>query len=87
MDQAAIASNLESFIREKFKVSANDPDFDMDIHLFDYGYIDSFGAVDLTTFVESTFGVEISNSDLVVYPMNTIHEIAGFVVKRRGGEI
>ena len=59
----------------------------MDVHLFDYGYIDSFGAVELTSFVENKFSIKISNSDLVIHPLNTINEIAEFVFKRRGGEI
>jgi D-alanine--poly(phosphoribitol) ligase subunit 2 len=77
-----IASRLRAFIRERFKVPENDPDFTDDTHLFDYGYVDSFGAVDLTTFVETAFSTKISESDLIAYPLNTIREIATFVANR-----
>ena len=77
-----IASQLRSFIRERFKVPENDPEFTDDTHLFDYGYVDSFGAVDLTTFVETKFGTKISESDLIAYPLNTINEISAFVANR-----
>jgi methoxymalonate biosynthesis acyl carrier protein len=82
-----ISGRLRAFIVERFEISAVDPDFTDDIHLFDFGYVDSFGAVDLTRFVESTFGVEVSTSDMVAYPLNTIREIANFVARRQQGEI
>ena len=87
MDTAAIMIELQEYIRRQFKVTENDPDFTYDVHLFDYGYIDSFGAVDLIAFVEKTFQVKIKESDLIAYPLNTIREIASFVTKRQKGEI
>jgi acyl carrier protein len=82
-----IATELRAFIRQKFKIPDNDPDFSDDVHLFDYGYIDSFGAVELTTFVDSAFSTKITDSDLVAFPLNTIREIATFVSKRKNGTI
>lgn len=82
-----IMNALRSFIRERFQVPENDADFTEDVHLFDYGYIDSFGAVDLTSFVQEQFGIQIKDSDLIAYPMNTMREIATFVVKRKAGEL
>jgi D-alanine--poly(phosphoribitol) ligase subunit 2 len=85
METSVIASTIEDFIRGKFNVDPADSEFDANVHLFDYGYVDSFGAVELTVFVESSFEITISNSDLVLYPMNTINEIADFVAKRQNG--
>jgi acyl carrier protein len=82
-----IATELRAFIRQKFKIPDNDPDFSDDVHLFDYGYIDSFGAVELTTFVDSAFSTKITDSDLVAFPLNTIREIATFVSKRKNGTL
>jgi D-alanine--poly(phosphoribitol) ligase subunit 2 len=84
---AEIASGIRTYICDRFNVPVEDPDFTNDVHLFDYGYVDSFGAVDLTLFVETQFTVKVSESDMVVYPLNTINEIAEFVMKRRSGEI
>lgn len=81
-----IQSRLRSYIRERYNVPQDDPDFTDDVHLFDYGYIDSFGATDLIRFVESEFGVIVGHSDLVAYPFNTIHEISDFLAARVPGE-
>jgi len=86
-ESAQIESVLRDFIREKFKVPPDDPDFTDEVHLFDYGYVDSFGAVELTNFIEKSFSIKVSETDLVAYPLNTIREIATFIVRRKKGEI
>ena len=52
MELTQIVDQLRSFIQERFEVPETDPDFSNDVHLFDYGYVDSFGAVELNSFVE-----------------------------------
>jgi methoxymalonate biosynthesis acyl carrier protein len=76
---------LREFIRERYNVSAGDADFNDDVHLFDFGYVDSFGAVELFKFVETAFGISISQSELISYPLNTIREISEFIEMRKGG--
>jgi D-alanine--poly(phosphoribitol) ligase subunit 2 len=87
MQRDDIQTELRSFIRTRFKVPESDADFTDDVHLFDYGYIDSFGAVELNAFVDSKFGVKATQSDLIAFPLNTINEITDFIVKRSKGEI
>lgn len=83
---ASALSDIEAFIRTRFDVAADDPDFGNDVHLFDYGYLDSFGAQALIEYCESTFGITIANDDLVKYPLNTVNEIARFVIDRQTGK-
>jgi D-alanine--poly(phosphoribitol) ligase subunit 2 len=87
MELTQIVHQLRGFIQERFEVSETDPDFSNDIHLFDYGYVDSFGAVELNSFVERTFAIKVTPSDLIAFPLNTIQEIAAFIARRRTGEI
>lgn len=87
MDLNLIIAQLRQFVRQQFNVTESDPDFDDNVHLFDYGYVDSFGAVTLTSYVEQAFGVRIADHDLIAHPLNSIREIATFVVRRRAGEI
>lgn len=87
MEIEAIKSELRNYIRENYRVSQDDPDFTDNVHLYDYGYVDSFGSVQLKAFVESRFAVHFSEADLTAVPMNTVEQIAGFVAKRTKGEI
>jgi methoxymalonate biosynthesis acyl carrier protein len=87
MENDPIATQIRQFVRQEFKVPETDPDFNDDVHLFDFGYVDSFGAVTLTTFVESQFSIKISQGDMIAYPLNTINEIASFAAKRQKGAL
>jgi acyl carrier protein len=87
MEIEEITKTLRSYIVEHYAIPAGDPDFTDDVHLFDYGYVDSFGAVDLVSFVQDTFGIKDSQGDMIAYPMNTINEIATFASLRQKGEV
>ena len=77
-----IMDELRSFIRVEFKVSDSDAEFTDDVHLFDYGYVDSFGAAKLIAFIDKRFGVKITDRDLIVHPLNTIREISTLTLQR-----
>ena len=87
MELEEITKTLRDYIVERYAVPAGDADFTDDVHLFDYGYVDSFGAVDLVSFVQQAFGVKVSQGDMIAYAMNTINEIATFVTLRQQGEL
>jgi methoxymalonate biosynthesis acyl carrier protein len=87
MEIEQIKTTLRDYIVAHYAVPVNDSEFTDDVHLFDYGYIDSFGAVDLVSFVQSSFGITVSQADLVAYPLNTINEIATFASLRQQGEL
>lgn len=82
-----IATALRGLIRERFGVPENDPDFNDDVDLFNYGYIDSFGAVELTGLIEKRFSIKFTNSDWVTFPLSTIKQISDFISKRQKGEL
>ena len=77
-----IGSELRTFVRQQFSIPGDDPDFTDDVDLFNYGYIDSIGAVELTGFVERQFGVVFADADWINFPLSSIREISMFVAKR-----
>lgn len=70
---------LFDYITETFEIDADDPDFGMDVDLFETGFLDSLGSFSIINFIEETWGVEITQKDLTLYPMNSIQEIAQVV--------
>ncbi len=87
MEVEKITNALRAYIVERYVIPEDDADFTDDVHLFDYGYVDSFGAVDLVGFVQEAFGIKVSQADTIAYPMNTINEIAMFTSLRQKGEL
>jgi methoxymalonate biosynthesis acyl carrier protein len=82
MSNEEYLQQLEQHIRERYEIEADDDDFDVDVHLFDYGYIDSIGATALIAHIEKTYGIQVTNQDLMLYSMNTVREIADFIDKK-----
>lgn len=73
-----ISEKINKFIRNRFEIG-DDPDFTNDVHLFNEGFVDSFGAVEIIHFVEETFSIEITQKDITLFPMNTVNEITAVV--------
>jgi acyl carrier protein len=73
------ADAIEAFIRHHFRVLSSDPLFSRDAHLFERGYVDSAGVVELLMFVESTYGVSLDDEQLFSDRFTTINGIAELV--------
>jgi D-alanine--poly(phosphoribitol) ligase subunit 2 len=73
-----IKENLYNHIMEKYGLDG-DPDYTMDVNLFDYGFLDSMGATEVIMWLEETYSIEICQQDIILYPMDTIEEIADVV--------
>lgn len=82
MQVSEVMQELNRFIRTTFRVADDDPEFQDDVHIFDYGYVDSFGAVRIIEFIAERFGVQITDQDLVTHPLNTVREIGTLVHSR-----
>ncbi|MBI4638154.1 MAG: acyl carrier protein [Candidatus Rokubacteria bacterium] len=79
MSRAEIARSIERFIRRAFRIVPDDPDFSWDSHLFESGYVDSAGVVELIAFVESTFGVKLEDEHIFSERFTTINGISSVV--------
>ncbi len=85
MDSQDALEYLMQMIREDQKIPGDDPDFSPDVDLFDYGYIDSFGIVNLIASVKQSYGVDMSMVDFYEPDYRTVRGIARFVDGRKGG--
>lgn len=77
-----VKDTLRGYIIEYAQIEPDEPDFSDDVDLFDYGFVDSLGATEIVLFLEETFGVEITQADITLYPMNSINEIAEVVERK-----
>lgn len=80
-----IENRIEEYIRTQFSVSPSDPGFGPEADLFEEGYVDSVGVVELLEFVGQEFAVEIPEEDLLSDDFSTLGGIAR-IVRRSLGE-
>lgn len=79
-DDTEIRSKIRAFIL----ASINLPGLEDDDNLFESGIVNSLFAVELMTFLEKTFAIEVGPDDLDIANFQSIESSAGFVAKKRG---
>lgn len=80
--QSEIAQTVERFIRGHFRVLGADRSFHRDAHLYEGGFVDSVGVIELIAFVESRFNVELEDEDVFSDGFTTINGISGLIFAR-----
>jgi acyl carrier protein len=75
----AAAAQIEGFLRKRFRIAADDPGFTREVNLWEEGYVDSVGVVEVIEFLEQTFKVRISDDALFSPEFTCVAGMAGFV--------
>ena len=83
MEVSDVQDRIERFVRNKFSISDGDPHFDRTIDLFESGYVDSVGVVELLAFLNEEFGVEVPENLLLSEDFTSVNGIARIVEQLR----
>jgi methoxymalonate biosynthesis acyl carrier protein len=78
-----IKTKVASFLRN----SVNLPDLKDDDDLFETGIVNSLFAIQLITFLERTFDIEVGSDDLDIHNFESINATAAFVMKKNGNVV
>jgi acyl carrier protein len=74
-----VAASVEAFIRVRARVTADDPRFSGEINLWEAGYVDSIGVVELIGFIEATFEVVVPDEVLFDPDFTSVNGIARII--------
>ena len=85
MNQSEIAERVEGYIRLHFRVSPEDRRFSRAVPLFDAGYVDSVGVVELLAFLSDEFAVYLPDEALMTEKFSTIDGIAAIICQYGNG--
>jgi acyl carrier protein len=76
-----IAAKLRQYLRTNFIFGSDDRVADGD-SLLDAGIIDSTGVMELVSFLEQEFGIQVDDQDLVPENLDSIDALAAFVTRK-----
>ena len=79
-------TETETTIREFITSAVTLPNLDDEADLFESGIVNSLFAVQLMTFVEKTFAIEVGMDDLDMANFKSVKATAAFVT-RKGGRV
>ena len=74
-------TKIRQFLEENFLVDFDETPVEQD--LFQTGYIDSFGFIELVGFLESEFDISIPNEDLVSGALASLTSILQYVKSKQ----
>jgi acyl carrier protein len=86
MTRAEIGERLERYVRTQFRVASGDARFSRSVPLFEAGYVDSVGVVELLAFLSEEFAVHLPDDALMSDDFSTIDGIAAIVCRFRDGK-
>jgi acyl carrier protein len=78
-----IEKKIRSFIVTQLYYADDNPITDEDSFL-ETGVVDSMGVMELVAFVQSDFGVEVQQSEIVVENFDSIRKLADFIRRKLG---
>jgi acyl carrier protein len=77
-----IEQELREFVIDTFLFGKEDTKLSNDDSFVEMGVIDSMGIMNLVSFVETRYGVEVANADLVPEVWDSVSRIARFVTSK-----
>lgn len=80
-----VALSVRRFIGDAFYVR-DVQSLATDASLLDLGIIDSTGVLELTAFLESDFGIQVTDEEIIPENLDTIDRIVSFVHRKRTAE-
>ena len=86
MTRDEVAGQLEAWVRTQFKVTPEDARFTHRAPLFELGYVDSVGVVELFAFIRDRFGVEIPDEVAIGDEFTTLDGMAGAITRLRAAQ-
>ena len=75
----SIEERVKNFISENILFSDNGYPYDENDSFLEKGVVDSMNVMEIVAFVEDTFGVNISDSDIVPSNFDSISNITKFI--------
>jgi len=77
-------ANIKEIVREFISSSINFANWKDDENLFETGLVNSLFAVQLMTFIEKTFAIEVGPEDLDIENFKSLNAMTVFVLHKNG---
>lgn len=77
-----ISQRIRNFLFENFLFGYDEKDFSNESSFLDSGVIDSTGILELIVFLESEYGISISDMEIIPENMDSVNCVSCFVYKK-----
>ncbi len=77
-----VKEQIRNYIAENFLFSSNGFTLDDDESFLEAGVVDSLGVVELVSFVEENFNVQVPDDDIVPDNFDSVDNLAAYIARR-----
>ncbi|GAA2844889.1 acyl carrier protein [Aminobacter aminovorans] len=81
-----VKDTVKAFIIDNFLFGDTSYALADDVSLIESGVIDSTGVLELVTYIEDQFGLEMADSDIVPANLDSLVRIAAFIEAKRAAQ-
>jgi len=79
---AMTKAKIRAFIFNNFLIGGSEENLNDDDSLLEKGIIDSTGILELITFVEETFNIEVADSEVIPDNFDSVNKICSYIGRR-----
>lgn len=83
-DQEAAMTQIRQFVESQFLISLEDGDLTVNSDLFAAGIVDSYGLIELVTFIEKSFDIQLNEADTLSQHLASVAGITHLVLAKKG---
>lgn len=74
-----VKTRVKRYLQENFVGAGNVMDLADQASFIEIGMVDSTGILELITFIESTYGIQVADGEMVPENLDTLHNIERYV--------
>lgn len=74
-----IEMQIKQFVLDNFLFGGSLDDIDVDASLINTGIIDSLGVLQLISFVEETYGIEVADEEVVPQNFDSVRNLTAYI--------
>ena len=82
LESRDLIDEVRGFIRDTMLVGLSDQSIEPDESLVQRGVIDSTGVLELVTFLQDRYGIEIRDDEITTDNLDSLQAIAGFLRRK-----
>ena len=81
-----VKSEIRKFIIENFLYGQDDDSLNDEVSFLGTGIIDSTGVLELVSFVQETYGIRVTDDELVPDNFDSLSKLESFIGRKRAAE-
>ena len=77
-----VTQRIRAFIFDNYLFGYSENEFSDDASFLDYGVMDSLGIMELITFIEKEFSIDVADSEIVPDNLDSVSRVSRFILEK-----